>query len=315
VVKATLLIAGPYRPQPMSEQFADVGQVTLCYQTFGKPTDPALLLIMGLGMQMVAWRDELCLELAGRGFHVIRYDNRDCGRSTPMEGPVPGLAALITRKPKQLAYSLAEMADDAIGLLDHLGIRQAHVVGASMGAMIGQHLAFRYPGRILSLTSIMTGAGGRIAGAPRLSILPLFLSKPAGDGKDEYIERAVKLFKAIGSTKYFDEESVREIAAMSYDRGINNAGTGRQLAAIVADGNRTGRLKRITAPTLVIQGKDDKLATPSGGKAVARAIPGAKLMMVDGMGHDLPRVLWPQLVEAIVRNTEPAPRGVVSSAA
>ena len=300
----------------MSEQFAEVGPVTLCYETFGEPTDPALLLVMGLGTQMVAWRDDFCRDLAGRGFYVVRYDNRDCGRSTKMEGPIPGLVELIKRKPKELAYSLEEMADDAIGLLDHLGIKKAHVVGASMGGIIGQHLAFRYPGRVLSLTSIMAGAGGRIAGAPKLSILPLFLAKPGGDGREEYIERGLKLFKAIGSPKYFDEQSVREIAGLSYDRGINNSGTGRQLAAIVADGKRTKRLHRITAPTLVIQGTRDKLATPSGGKAVAKAIPGAKLMMVDGMGHDLPRVLWPKFIDAIAENAARAgDKEVVASAA
>jgi pimeloyl-ACP methyl ester carboxylesterase len=300
----------------MSEQFADVGPVSLCYETFGDPADPALLLIMGLGTQMVAWRDDFCRGLADRGFFVVRYDNRDCGRSTAMEGPVPSLAELIRRKPKKLAYTLEEMADDAIGLLDHLGIAKAHVVGASMGGMIGQHLAFRYPARVASLTSIMSGAGGRVAGAPRLSIMPLFLSKPVGGGRDEYIERGLKLFKAIGSPKYYDEDSVREIAGLSYDRGVNNAGTGRQLAAIVADGNRAKRLRRITAPTLVIQGKSDKLATPSGGKAVARAIAGAKLMMVDGMGHDLPRPLWPKFIDAIAENAARASdEEVVASAA
>jgi pimeloyl-ACP methyl ester carboxylesterase len=232
-----------------------------------------------------------------------------------MEGPTPSLRDLITRKPRQLAYTLGEMADDAIGLLDHLGIERAHVVGASMGGMIGQHLAFRYPGRVLSLTSIMSGAGGRVAGAPRLSILPLFLSKAPADGKEAYIERTLKLFRAIGSPKYFDEQSVREIAALSWDRGITMAGTGRQLAAIVADGNRTKRLQRITAPTLVIQGTDDKLATPSGGKAVARAIAGTRLMMIDGMGHDLPRKLWPKFIDAIAENAARAPEGAVASAA
>ncbi|MFL5838932.1 MAG: alpha/beta fold hydrolase [Thermoleophilaceae bacterium] len=286
----------------MSEHFADVGPVTLCYETFGEPTDPALLLIMGLGTQMVAWRDDFCAQLAGRGFYVIRYDNRDCGRSTRMEGRTPTLVDLITRKPRALAYTLGDMAQDAVGLLDHLGIERAHVVGASMGGMIGQHLAFEHPARVLSLASIMSGAGGRVAGAPRLSILPLFLARPPEEGKEAYVERAVKLFKAIGSPKYFDEQSVRETVELSYDRGVTFSGTGRQLAAIVADGNRTSRLRRITAPTLVIQGRNDKLATPSGGKGVARAIPGARLMMVDGMGHDLPRGLWPKFIDAIADN-------------
>jgi pimeloyl-ACP methyl ester carboxylesterase len=299
----------------MSEQFADLGRVNLCYETFGDPEDPALLLVMGLATQMVAWHDEFCRELTERGFFVIRFDNRDCGRSTRMEGRPAGLLDLITRKPRHLAYTLGEMADDAIGLLDHLGVARAHVVGASMGGMIGQHMAFRYPARTLSLASIMSGAGGRVAGAPRLSILPLFLSKAPADGKAAYIERTLELFRAIGSPKYFDEESVREISALSWERGITMAGTGRQLAAIVADGNRTKRLHRITAPTLVIQGTADKLATPSGGKAVARAIPGARLMMIDGMGHDLPRKLWPRLIDAIAENAARAPEGAVASAA
>jgi pimeloyl-ACP methyl ester carboxylesterase len=290
----------------MSEQFADVGPVTLCYETFGAPSDPAILLVMGLGTQMVAWRDDFCQGLVERGFFVVRYDNRDVGRSTQLKGRAPTLPELITRKPRKLAYSLGEMADDAVGLLDHLGIERAHVVGASMGGMICQHLAFRYPARVLSVTSIMSGAGGRIAGAPRLSILPMFLAKPGDGGKEEYIERGVKLFKAIGSPKYFDEANVREVASLGWDRGVNFSGTARQLAAIVADGNRTSRLKRIKAPTLVIQGKSDRLATPGGGKAVAKAIPGARLMMVDGMGHDLPKALWPQFIDAIVANTERA---------
>jgi pimeloyl-ACP methyl ester carboxylesterase len=299
----------------MSEQFADVGQVTLCYETFGDPGNPALLLIMGLATQMVAWRDDFCQGLADRGFFVIRYDNRDCGRSTSMAGPVPGLIELIRRKPKRLAYELRDMADDAVGLLDHLGIQSAHVVGASLGGMIAQHVAFHFPARVLSLVSIMAGAGGRIAGAPRLSVMPLFLGRPAGNDKAAYVEHAVKLFRIIGSPKYFDEESFRQTAALSYDRGINRAGSGRQLAAVVADRNRAKRLRGITAPTLVIQGKNDKLATPSGGKAVARAIRGARLMMIDGMGHDLPRALWPQFIDAIVANAARAGEGKVVASA
>jgi pimeloyl-ACP methyl ester carboxylesterase len=289
----------------MNEQFADIGPVTLCYETFGDPSDPAMLLIMGLGTQMVAWREDFCRQLADRGFFVIRFDNRDCGHSTKMKGRPPNLFELITRRPRNLSYTLAEMADDAIALLDHLEIQRAHLVGASMGGMIAQLAACRYPARVLSLCSIMSGTGERFRGQPAPKILPLFLSKPA-KGKEAYIERGVKMFKAIGSTKYFDEESVREIAALSYERGLNLSGTGRQLAAIVADGSRVSRLKRITAPTLVIHGKDDKLATPSGGKAVAKAVKDAKLMLVDGMGHDLPRALWPQFIDAIVENADRA---------
>ena len=298
----------------MSEQFTDVGPVTLCYETFGDPTDPALLLVMGLGTQMIAWREDFCRQLVERGFFVIRYDNRDCGRSTSMQGPPITTRELMTKRVKDPPYTLAEMADDAIGLLDHLGIERAHVVGASMGGMIAQHLAMRYPSRLLSLTSIMSTTGGRLVGQPKMAVIPLFLSKPSG-GQDDYAERAVKLFRAVGSKRLFDEEYVRESAAESWERGINMAGTGRQLAAITADGTRAKRLRRVQVPTLVIHGKDDRLIAPSGGRATARAIPRAKLLMVDDMGHDLPRPVWPKLIDAITQHAQRATdKEVVASA-
>src|SRR5436190_18982588 len=163
----------------MNEQFAEVGPVTLCYETFGAPTDPAILLIMGLGTQMVAWREDFCQMLVERGFHVIRYDNRDCGKSTSMKGRPATLRQLTTKRVKNPPYTLADMADDAVGLLDHLGIDRAHVVGASMGAMIAQHVGMRHPGRVLSLVSIMASTGSRFAGQPKLAVIPLFLSKPS----------------------------------------------------------------------------------------------------------------------------------------
>ena len=298
----------------MNEQFADVGPVTLCYETFGDPTDPALLLIMGLGTQMVAWREDFCRQLVDKGFFVIRYDNRDCGRSTSMSGPPPTTRELITRRIKNPAYALSELADDAVGLLDHLGIQRAHIVGASMGGMIAQHVAMRYPGRVLTMTSIMSTVGGRMAGAPKLSVIPMFLSAPPRD-KEAYIERAIKLFRTVGSKRLFDEDYVRESAEEGWERGINFAGTGRQLGAITADGNRSKRLARVTVPTLVIHGKDDRLVTPSGGRATAKAIPGARLVMVDDMGHDLPRPVWPKIIDAIVDHTKRATnKEVVASA-
>ncbi len=289
----------------MNEQFADVGPVTLCYETFGEPADPAMLLIMGLGTQMVAWREDFCRQLVDQGFFVIRYDNRDCGRSSAMEGRPATLRQLVTKRVADPPYTLAEMADDAIGLLDHLGLEKAHVVGASMGGMIAQHVGMRYPRRVLSLASIMSTTGGRFVGQPAMGVIPLFLSAPSG-GREDYAERAVKLFRAVGSKRLFDEEYVRESAALSWERGVNMAGTGRQLAAITADGSRAQRLKRVTAPTLVIHGRDDRLVAPSGGRATARAIPGARLLMVDDMGHDLPRPLWPKIIDAIVENTKRA---------
>jgi pimeloyl-ACP methyl ester carboxylesterase len=182
-----------------------------------------------------------------------------------------------------------------------------------MGGMIAQHVAFRYPARVLSLTSIMATTGGRFVGQPRMGVMPLFLARPSG--KEEYIERAVKLFHAVGSKRLFDEQSVREAAALAWERGINAPGAGRQLAAITADRNRKKRLRRVSAPTLVIHGKDDRLVSPSGGKATAKAIRGARLLLLDDMGHDLPRPLWPKLIDAIVENTERVRAGEVVASA
>jgi pimeloyl-ACP methyl ester carboxylesterase len=285
----------------MNEQFADLGDVTICYETFGDPSDPAILLIMGLGTQMIAWREDFCRMLVERGFYVIRYDNRDIGHSTQMKGRGATVPQMVTRRIKNPPYTLGEMADDAIGLLDHLGIEKAHVVGASMGGMIAQHVACRYPARVLTLVSIMSTTGHRLVGQPSMAVMPLFLARPQG-GKEEYVERAVKLFRAVGSKKYFDEQNIRELAEGGWERGVNFAGTARQLAAITADGNRTKMLKRIKVPTLVIHGDEDKMVGPSGGRATARAIPGAKLMTIKGMGHDLPPAAWPQIVDGIAAN-------------
>jgi pimeloyl-ACP methyl ester carboxylesterase len=283
----------------VNEQFADLGDVTLCYETFGDPGDPALLLIMGLATQMVAWREEFCNDLAGKGFHVIRFDNRDCGHSTSFSARPPTTMEIITRRPKALEYTLTDMANDAVGLLDHLGIAKAHVVGASMGGMIAQHVAFEHPERVLSLVSIMSSTGHRLLGQPSLAVMPAFLARPE-PGRDAYIRRSIELFRKVGSRKFFDEQNVREIAEMQWERGVDYAGTGRQMAAIVADGNRARRLRRIKAPTLVIHGTDDKLVLPSGGRATARAIPGARIMKIEHMGHDLPRQVWPQIIQGIV---------------
>jgi pimeloyl-ACP methyl ester carboxylesterase len=300
----------------VAEAMAAVGDVELCYETFGDPSDPAMLLIMGLATQMIGWHDDFCAELAGRGFHVIRFDNRDIGRSTKLSHVPPPTTWQIVRMDRRAAgYTLEDMADDAVGLLDHLGIEKAHIVGASMGGMIAQHVAFEHPERVLSLVSIMSSTGHRLLGQPSLAVMPAFLARPEA-GYDAYVRRSIELFQKVGSRKYFDERNVREIAELQWERGVDYAGTGRQLAAIVADGNRTRRLRRIKAPTLVIHGTDDKLVLPSGGRATARAIPGAKLMKIEHMGHDLPRQVWPQIIDGIVANTKRAgEREVVASPA
>jgi pimeloyl-ACP methyl ester carboxylesterase len=285
------------------ERLARVGDIELCYETFGDPGDPAVLLVMGLGTQMLAWHEEFCTGLAERGFYVIRYDNRDVGGSTHLDHvPPPGIAELLTRRPRRPPYRLHDMADDGAGLLDELGIERAHVVGASMGGMIAQMLAARQPDRVLSLVSIMSSTGNRWSGQPAIRLWPWFLRSPPR-GKDAYLERAVRLFRVVGSAEHLrDEDALRETLALAYDRDAGRAGTLRQLAAIMASGNREADLRKIRAPTLVIHGKRDRLVAPSGGRATARAIPGARLMMLSEMGHDLARGLWPRLLDAIEEN-------------
>ena len=287
----------------MTEETCIVGDVELCYERFGDPADPALLLVMGLGTQMLGWDEEFCASLAERGFHVVRFDNRDIGRSTKLSHlPPPTLRQIVLRDRRAAGYSLSDMADDAIGLLDHLGIEQAHVAGASMGGMIAQRIAIRHPARVLSLVSIMSNTGARLTGRPALRVLPIFLKRAPRD-RDGYIEHTVKLFQAIGSPGFeHDEEHSRAMLGRAYDRGIDPAGSGRQLAAILADGDRAPQLRELDVPALVIHGTADPLINPSGGKATARAIPGARLLLIEGMGHDLPRGAWPRIVDAIADN-------------
>jgi pimeloyl-ACP methyl ester carboxylesterase len=291
----------------MAEAFAKVGDLDICYETFGDPDDPALLLIMGLGTQMIAWPEEFCRQLAGRGFHVIRFDNRDVGRSTHLRQlPPPSLKQLLLRDKSAAPYSLADMAGDAVGLLDRLAVERAHVVGASMGGMIAQTLAARHPDRVLSLASIMSNTGHRWKGMPGLRVYPLFMRRPARD-REGAIESLVGAFDLIGSPGFpRDEGELREMASLSYERGYDPAGSARQLAAILADGDRARALSTIAAPTVVIHGTGDRMVMPSGGRATARAIPGARLVMIDGMGHDLPRGAWDRIVEAIVDNARRA---------
>jgi pimeloyl-ACP methyl ester carboxylesterase len=285
----------------MPESFCRVGDVELCYETFGDPADPAMLLIMGLGTQMLGWADDFCAQLAARGFHVIRFDNRDVGRSTLMKAVRPPTIGQILRRDRRAAgYLLADRAADAVGLLDHLGIDRAHVVGASMGGMIAQTIAARHPTRVLSLVSIMSNPGSRLNGQPALRTYPVFLRRSPAD-RAGYVEHMLRLFRVIGSPG-FDEDELRQMLGRSHDRGYDAAGPGRQLAALLASGDRTAELRTITAPALVIHGAADRLVAPSGGRATARAIPGAHLLMVEGMGHDLPRWAWPQVLDAITEN-------------
>jgi pimeloyl-ACP methyl ester carboxylesterase len=281
------------------EQCVQVGDVEICYQTFGQSHNPALLLVMGLSSQMILWEDEFCEQLADRGFWVIRFDNRDCGRSTVLRDmPVPTRMQLLIRHPRCAAYALEEMADDAAGLLDVLEVDSAHVVGASMGGMIAQLLAIRHPERVRSLVSIMSTTGNRRVGRPSPRLIPLLVRRVPRD-RDGYVTYFAEDYRTIGSPRYYSEERTRALGERHYDRGIHPAGSARQLAAIVTAKDRTAQLKQLAIPTTVIHGDADPLVSPSGGRATAAAIPGARLVMIPGMGHDLPPQLWDQIIEEI----------------
>jgi pimeloyl-ACP methyl ester carboxylesterase len=289
------------------EQFAAVNGVELCYQEMGDPEGEPLLMVMGLATQMIAWDEELCAMLAERGHRVVRFDNRDIGRSTRVDSAgVPGKLAMLTGRGKP-PYLLRDMAADTFGLMDRLGIESAHLVGASMGGMIVQTAAIERPERVRSLTSIMSTTGSRRVGHPSYRTFGLLLGERPRE-REAAIERVVQTFRVIGSPGYpFEEERVREIAGRSFDRGHSEAGIARQLHAITASGDRTPGLRSLDLPAVVVHGKNDILVNPSGGRATAKAIPGARLRLIEGMGHDLPRALWPTFAEEIAANAARAP--------
>lgn len=275
-----------------------VNGIELAYETFGDPADPTILLVMGLGTQMLAWPDPMCELLAGSGHHVVRYDNRDVGLSTHIDAPVPSLSDLLRRR--NPPYTVADMADDAVGLLDALDIPAAHVVGASMGGFISQTLALSHPERALSLTLIMTSTGSLRVGRASPRVLRRMAARKAAPNREAAIQDAVDTYRLIGSPDHLDESLVRDLAGRSYDRAYDQAGTQRQLAAILSQPDRTRHLRRVAVPTLVVHGLADPLVGASGGLAIARAIPGATFIGHAGMGHDLPRTLWRELARDIL---------------
>jgi pimeloyl-ACP methyl ester carboxylesterase len=287
---------------------ARVGKLKLCYETFGSPDASPMLLVMGLASQMLLWDEDFCRRLAAEGFHVIRFDNRDVGRSTVLrDAPVPKRWQLLTRDPRGAAYSLEDMADDAVGLLEHLEIGAAHIVGISMGGMIAQLVALRHPHRVLSLVSIMSSTGDRRVGRPRPRVALRMFRKVPRD-RPGYIEDHVQSYRIIGSKGFdFEEDRKRERAGRLFDRGIHPAGSARQMAAVVTAADRTPLLRRLRVPTTVIHGDADPLVDVSGGRATAEAIQGAKLVVIPGMGHDMPRQLWPRIIQAIVDNAARVP--------
>ncbi|MFI6479196.1 alpha/beta fold hydrolase [Nonomuraea sp. NPDC050663] len=280
---------------------AKANGLELAYDSFGTPGDRPLLLIMGLGSQMIMWDEAFCELLAEQGHHVVRFDNRDVGLSTHLhEAGVPDLGAALSGN-AQSPYLLADMALDTVGLLDALGWPAAHVVGVSMGGMIAQELTINHPDRVLSLTSIMSTPGK--AGPPTPEASAALFSPPAPD-RATAVDRALAVWSVIGSPGYEpDRERIVKLSGLAYDRAYDPAGTTRQLVAILASGDRTERLAEVDKPTLVLHGEADPLIQVDGGKATAAAVPGARLITFPGMGHDLPRPLWERFVTEITRLT------------
>ena len=276
--------------------------IELEYETFGDSKNPALLLIMGYTAQMVAWEDELCRMFAANNLFVVRFDNRDCGLSTKFDGVQVDVnaviaAALMEDPIPPVPYTLSHMASDAAGLLDHLRIERAHVLGASMGGMIAQVMTIEHPTRVRSLTSVMSMSGEPEYGQSAPEAMNALLSVPPSD-RDGYIAHA-PIYQAFHSKKYRSDENSKRAAARDFDRCFYPQGAPRQLAAIYATGRRTEQLQAVKTPTLVIHGKDDTLITPSGGERTAELIPNAKFVLLDDMGHDLPQPLWGKFVSLV----------------
>ncbi|HUS68385.1 MAG TPA: alpha/beta fold hydrolase [Kofleriaceae bacterium] len=297
---------GPERPV----QHARANGISLAWDSFGDESAPPLLLIMGLGMQLIGWDEALCETLAARGFRVIRFDNRDAGLSTGFDDAgdpdVLRVADDLRRKrPVRAAYHLSDMAEDAIGLLDALAIPAAHVAGVSMGGMIAQELAIRHPDRVLSLTSIMSNTGDPTVKGASFEVLTALLA-PFPPDRAGFIARSVALARTIGSPGFpFDEARVRRLAARAFARAYHPSGIRRQLVAIWTSGSRKPGLAALRVPTLVVHGDADPLIPVEGGRDTAATVPGARLEIIAGMGHDLPPAIWPRLVDAIARMRPP----------
>ncbi len=292
-------------------QMARANGIELCYEIFGDADAEPMLLIMGLGAQMVLWDDDFCRQLAGRGFRVIRFDNRDIGKSSHLSGG-KRLTALELLKlrflkiPVAAPYRLHDMAEDTVGLMDVLGIQSAHLVGASMGGMIAQEIAIGHPQRVRSLTSIMSTTGNPKVPPPTREAAAVLMAPPP-NSRDEYIARFAQTWKILRAGSFPEDEARdRFRAERNFERGLNPAGVGRQFRAILASGSRKQRLHQVKAPTLVIHGTVDPLVHPMGGKDTAASIPGAKLMMVERMGHALPIPMWPQIIDAIDKHAHAA---------
>ena len=298
-------------PSHQPPQIARTNGIDICYEIFGDANADPMLLIMGLGAQMIHWDDEFCVNLAARGFRVIRFDNRDTGKSSHLTGgkrltPFELLKLRFLKIPVDAPYRLIDMARDTVGLMDHLGIKSAHLVGASMGGMIAQEVAISFPHHVRSLTSIMSTTGNPRVPPPTREAAATLMAPPPRT-KDEFIMRYGQTWKVLRAGHFPEEEALDpQRAERVFSRGLNPAGVGRQLRAVLASGSRKERLHRVTAPTLVIHGTVDPLVRPEGGQDTAASIPNSKLRMIDGMGHALPTRFWPEIIDAIAKHAQAA---------
>jgi pimeloyl-ACP methyl ester carboxylesterase len=285
-------------------------RIEVAYERIGDPAAPPMLLIQGIGAHLVGWHEGFCAGLVDHGLQVIRYDNRDVGRSTHFhDAPEPDLPAVLAGDLSSASYRLSDLAADAVGLLDVLGIDTAHVVGASMGGFIAQTVAIEHPGRVRSLTTMMSTTGDMLVGQATPETLRALFAGPRAVTRQEVMDQAVRSVAIVGSPGYpSDPAEVAERAGLAYDRGYDPVGIARQAVACVASGDRTELLRHLDVPTLVLQGSDDVMCDPSGSRAIAAAVPGAELVMIDGMGHNLPRGLWPELTARIARHAQRADR-------
>jgi len=286
------------------EKTAKVGTVEIAYDTFGNPSSRPMLLIMGLGAQMIRWDEAFCKALAAQGHWVIRFDNRDVGLSTKFDqAGIPDIMSLIMGKKADVPYKLKDMAADAVGLLDVLGIKSADVVGVSLGGMIAQTMAIHYPKRVRTLTSIMSSTGNPSLPQTRPEAAEVLLA-PAASNRNDYLANELKAAKVLHGPKYpLNEDYVRKYSERSYDRCYHPQGFPRQLGAILASGSRNEALAKVKTPTLVIHGTADPLIPVEGGKDTAKSIPGAKLLIIEGMGHSIPVEVAPQIIRAILEHT------------
>lgn len=289
------------------EATVKVNDIEIVYDSFGKHSDPPMLLIMGLSMQMIGWDELFCEELAKRGYWVIRFDNRDVGLSTKFEeAGIPDLMELMMKSQQgeaiEAPYTLSDMTADAVGLLDVLNISTAHIVGASMGGMIGQTIAINYPERVKTLTSIMSSTGNPELPEPEPEALSILITIPPSE-RAENIEQSVEAWRVLNGPKFsLDEELIRERAGRAFDRCYYPAGSVRQMSAILASGSRKEDLRNVKAPTLVIHGDADPLVPIEGGKETASSIPGAELLIIEGMGHSIPVEVALRIIEAIAQH-------------